>query len=371
MRTLNATSETKPSTRQVQIGSSLIMVVVFVTLLLIGFSQSILALQNMQRKGFAATPNLLKTQFNESLPWRKAFIQTSSAARYSTVRASEDQVRIGRDGWLYITQELRTQPDQTANWKARVDAVIALERGFKQRGIQLVVAVVPAKARVHPEHLPNGVRFDQQQNTYSEFMDSLEHAGVTVSRLDKPMLAAKSNDLFYRTDTHWNRAGAKLAAQELARTIRSLKLELPRTEYRTKTIGPEQSRPGDLLNLMGLSDVNDAWRPPADHEAPLETKSIAVANQGLLGAPISQVVLVGSSYSLRGNFKGFLQEALSSSVTNAAREGSGFAGSMIDFLNNPSWKNQPPKIVVWEFAERFLSLPLETTPLQNTPPHWK
>lgn len=339
--------------------------IIFAALLLIGFSQSIMALRSMQKNGFATTPSQLKTQFNESLPWRKKFIETSSVARYATMRATEDQVRVGQDGWLYITQELRTQPDQIANWKARAEAVIALERGFKQLGIQLVVAVVPAKARIHPEHLPSGVRFEQQQNVYNEFTNKLEQAGIIVSSLDKPLLAANSRELFYRTDTHWNQAGAKLAAQELARTIRSLKLELPRTEYRTKTVRPEQSRPGDLLNLMGLSDVSDAWRPPADHESALETKSIAAANQGLLGAPVSQVVLVGSSYSLRGNFKGFLQQALSSSVTNAAREGSGFAGSMTDFLENPSWKNQPPKIIVWEFAERFLSLPLETTL-----PHW-
>jgi alginate O-acetyltransferase complex protein AlgJ len=366
MRTLNATSKTKSPSGQLQVGSSLIVVIIFAALLLVGFSQAIMALRAMQKSGFASTPSQLKTQFNESLPWRKKFIETSSAARYATIRASEDQVRIGQDDWLYITQELRTQPDQTANWKARAEAVIALKRGFKQRGIQLVIAVVPAKARIHPEHLPSGVRFEQQQNVYNEFMDSLERAGIVVSSLDKPLLAANSSELFYRTDTHWNQAGAKLAAQELARTIRSLKLELPRTEYRTKTVGPKQSRPGDLLNLMGLSDVTDAWRPPADQEAPLETKSIAAANQGLLGAPVSQVVLVGSSYSLRGNFKGFLQEALSSSVTNAAREGSGFAGSMTDFLKNPSWKNQPPKVIVWEFAERFLSLPPETTL-----PHWK
>jgi alginate O-acetyltransferase complex protein AlgJ len=365
MRTLNSTSETNTSVRQLKIHSGLVMVIVFSSVLLIGFLLSIMALREMRQKSFASSPSLLKTQFNESLPWQKAFIQLSSAARYATIRASEDQVRIGRDGWLYITQELRTQPDQTANWKARADAVIDLELGFKQRSIQLVVAVVPAKARIHPEHLPNGVRFEQQQNIYNEFMDTLEHAGVSVSRFDKSMLAENSRDLFYRTDTHWNQIGAKLAAQELARTIHSLKLELPRTEYRTKTIGPEQPRPGDLLNLMGLSDVNNTWRPAADHESALETKSIAVVNQGLLGAPVSQVVLVGSSYSLRGNFKGFLQEALSSSITNAAREGSGFAGSMTDFLNNPSWKNQPPKIVVWEFAERFLSLPLEARP------HWK
>jgi alginate O-acetyltransferase complex protein AlgJ len=371
MRTLNATSKTQSPSGQLQVGSSLIVVIVFVTLLLVGFSQSIMALQAMQKSGFASTSTQLKTQFNESLPWRKKFIEASSAARYATMRSSEDQVRVGQDDWLYITQELRTQPDQATNWKARADAVIALEHGFKQRGIQLVVAVVPAKARIHPEHLPSGVRFEQQQNVYKEFTNKLEQAGIIVSSLDKPLLAANSSELFYRTDTHWNQAGAKLAAQELARTIHSLKLELPRTEYRTKTVGPEQSRPGDLLNLMGLSDVTDTWRPAADHESALETKSIAAANQGLLGAPVSQVVLVGSSYSLRGNFKGFLQEALSSSVTNAAREGSGFAGSMTDFLENPSWKNQPPKIIVWEFAERFLSLPLETTPLETTMPHWK
>jgi alginate O-acetyltransferase complex protein AlgJ len=371
MRTLNASSETQSPSGQLQVGSSLIVVIVFVAVLLVGFSQSIMALRAMQKNGFAITPTLLKTQFNESLPWRKRFIEASSAARYATLCASEDQVRVGQDGWLYITQELRTQPDQTANWKARADAVIALERGFKQRGIQLVIAVVPAKARIHPEHLPSGVRFEQQQHVYKEFLTRLEQAGVIVSSLEKPLLAANSSELFYRTDTHWNQAGAKLAAQELARTIRLLRLELPRTEYRTKTVGPEQSRPGDLLNLMGLSDVTDTWRPPADHEAPLETKSIAAANQGLLGAPVSQVMLVGSSYSLRGNFKGFLQEALSSSVTNAAREGSGFAGSMTDFLENPSWKNQPPKVIVWEFAERFLSLPLETTPPETALSHWK
>ena len=74
--------------------------------------------------------------------------------------------------------------------------------------------------------------------------------------------------------------------------------------------------------------------------------------------PAPQVVLLGSSYSVNGNFHGALQEALGASVANFGQAGAGFAGAAMRYFASPAWRESPPRIVVWEVLERALGQPL-------------
>lgn len=122
-----------------------------------------------------------------------------------------------------------------------------------------------------------------------------------------------------------------------------------------------QERPGDLIRLMGLEQVPNALRPKPDQEAPDLTieKGAGKAQQGLFGDSAVPVVLTGTSYSMRGNFQGYLQEFLAAKVLNTAKDGGGFLQAITAYLKDDAFKAAKPKVLIWEVPERMLRSPLE------------
>ncbi len=348
--------KTMPSTIEAQ-GSG------FNRLFAVGFGLTLtvgLVLGGLTLRGMAAgTPQDFNSRFADALPIRQSLIQTVDALRYRFLGSSDDVVQLGRDGWLYLTQDVQQPVNATAAWQTRAAAVIRLSIALQARGVKLVLAVSPSKARIYPEHLLGTTLSSDMQAGYAGFTNTLERGGVSVVHLETALgAAAKKQQVYYRTDTHWNMAGARVAARALAQTVRKLGIDLPSASFKTSKAS-RQERSGDLIHLMSLDALQSPWRPASDIEATEQTKSLEAANQGLLGAPSTEVVLVGTSYCLRGNFHGALQESLGTTVLNLAKEGSGFERRMSAYLNDPAFKNTPPKILIWEFNERFLYQPID------------
>jgi alginate O-acetyltransferase complex protein AlgJ len=113
---------------------------------------------------------------------------------------------------------------------------------------------------------------------------------------------------------------------------------------------------------MGLERAPDWSRPRPDREAPVATTQVGDDGGGLFGDAEIPVTLVGTSYSLRGNFHGYLEEALGASVLNAAKDGAGFLKSMTEYLGDDAYRDAPPRVIVWEVPERFLQAPLDGEP---------
>jgi alginate O-acetyltransferase complex protein AlgJ len=70
------------------------------------------------------------------------------------------------------------------------------------------------------------------------------------------------------------------------------------------------------------------------------------------------VALVGTSFSAKSdwNFLGFLQNALAAEVLNFSAEGQGPFAPMQTFLASDTFKNTPPKLVIWEIPVRYTSM---------------
>jgi len=69
-------------------------------------------------------------------------------------------------------------------------------------------------------------------------------------------------------------------------------------------------------------------------------------------------VLVGTSYSLRGNFHGYLQQSLGAEVLNVALDGGGFIQAVKAYLADESFQSAKPRVIIWEIPERAFSTPL-------------
>ncbi len=220
------------------------------------------------------------------------------------------------------------------------------------------MALVPDKTRIETAGRCGVPYSAQSQARYDGFAARL--AGLHWVDL-RAVFGGVSTPLYYRTDTHWNQDGAAIAAAAIgAATDAPIGRDRPfHTDY-----AAEADRAGDLLRLMGLDHVPDLTvplRPLPDREHPATTTETNPAPDagGLLDdAPVPEVALIGSSYSVNGNFLGALEQALSSPVGQFAQEGGGFWRSARDYFRGLAFRETPPKLVIWEIPERVVNQPI-------------
>lgn len=306
------------------------------------------------------TTNTLEKQLDQNLPGRDTLIATANSLRYLLMRSGGDQVRVGHDGWLYLTDELRFHADADHHLNKRMDLLDSASKALERDGVTLVVALVPDKARVYPDRLPGDFP-EYNRSRYLDALNALRMRGVNTVDLLQPLSAAARNkEIYYRSDTHWNQVGASIAAAAVAAEVRRLHADLSLTQFATETSSARTERPGDLIRLMGLLDTPNYLRPPPDQEPTLATRQISADNSGgLFGDATVEVVLTGTSYSLRGNFHGFLQQSLETKVLNTAMDGGGFLQAATQYLKDDAYRYSKPRVLIWEVPERFLGAPLD------------
>jgi alginate O-acetyltransferase complex protein AlgJ len=306
---------------------------------------------------------------DHNLPWREQLIGWANAGRYLLTRGAGDQVRLGRDDWLFSVEEIQFDAQAQAHAQARVQMMAQAARALDAQGVKVVVALVPDKVRMLAQHLSASQYPDWYSNRYADLLQTIAHAHVPVVDL-RPALQSPPGEpeRYYRTDTHWNQLGALSAAQAVAQTVHSIAPGLPTARFETRPEGGNQARVGDLLRMMGLQSMPDLLRPRPDIEQPHTTEKLADgAPVGLLGDVAIPVVLVGSSYSQRANFHGYLQQALGAEVLNAAKDGGGFIQSIQAYLNDDAFRTQKPQVIVWEVPERVFSGPLSDAEKKGLP----
>lgn len=307
------------------------------------------------------------------LPSDELLRATGGALRWRLFHSGGPQVWAGCDGWLYVTEELRPYADADAALRARGEALARVAARLREQGVALLVAVVPDKARMEPAQLCGAPRSAQAEGRSRAAAAMLAAAGVPAVDLAAALGDARARPgaapLYYRTDTHWNQAGAAVAARAVAAALdRAPVAELDRTHpFTTASDAEETPFVGDLLRLMGLDKVPDGLglRPLPDRQRVERTADAAPQDGSPEGGGLlddvtgPQVALVGSSFSLNANFHGRLQEALRAPVGNFAQAGGGFAGAVRAYLEGAAFQESPPKLVVWEMPERALLQPLD------------
>ena len=79
-------------------------------------------------------------------------------------------------------------------------------------------------------------------------------------------------------------------------------------------------------------------------------------------AGVPSIAVLGTSFSRNASFVPFLETALGMRVANFARDGGEFSGAAHAYFNSASFKDTPPKLVIWEIPERSLQRPLASEP---------
>ena len=255
-----------------------------------------------------------KTNLDPGVPWRDASVNLWGGLNYRLFNEARDGAVIGKDGWLFTSEEFQTSKTDAAEIAGKVEYIKQVQDELAKDGAKLVVALIPAKARVYADEL-GGVQVPAvNAPLYESFRQQLAQAGIPAPDLAADFEAARAQgDLFFHTDTHWTPLGATVAAQALAPVVKGLALDLPSAEYQASK-KPPVKRSGDLLRYIPVPE-GEGPSPDTVQEA-VYTRTDA-GGGGLLGDDSLAVTLVGTSYSAVSknnvwHFDGALSQALGS-----------------------------------------------------------
>lgn len=301
-----------------------------------------------------------ETALNQSLrlPGQAAIETVNASVRYRFFGDLGEKVVLGCPQWMFYQDGLRAPPGTPASVVTeRLQLLKHWHDELLRRNVQLLVVAVPDKARVEARHLCGRTMAQTLHARYDMLARTLARNAIGFVDL-RGALEGQKEPMFFRTDVHMNAAGAQRAAQAVAsKALVQLGGERGGQEFEVSPPTEPRPRMGDLLTLSGLQHAAPLWRP--DIELVPEQTVTPVRGGGLLDeTPPVRVLLAGSSNGLRSNFAGWLGKALGQEVWNLSMDGGQFAGAMLKAVAQADRWPQSLRLVIWEFSENTLSLPL-------------
>jgi alginate O-acetyltransferase complex protein AlgJ len=307
----------------------------------------------------------IETHYEANFPGKQLGVNLWAAIDYTLFNEGRPGVVVGNQGWLYTDEEFDVAADARASVAANLAAISKARAALASEGVQLVAAVVPAKARVYAEHIADRKPARAHEAAYDALVTALNARHIPTADLRDILTSGKSKEpTYFRTDTHWTPWGAHLAANEIARvTARAGLAPESRAAYITRRQRRDAHR-GDLCNFLPLAPYFTQLLPPRESVDVMHTDAAEPAgNTDLFGdSDIPSVVLVGTSYSANPlwNFVGALKQSLGAEIASYAREGAGPFRPMAAYLQSEDFRSHPPRLVIWEIPERTLFLPPRT-----------
>ena len=314
-----------------------------------------------------------ETHYDEQFPIKRLSTNLWAALDYKLFNEGRPGVVLGREQWLFSDEEFKP----TAGADQLMQDNLALIRGVRdtlqRQGVQLVLAIIPAKARIYSEYLGEEQPASLHGDLFNQFHAQARQANVFAPDLQAPMEQAKARgQVFLRTDTHWTPLGAEVAAQTVAEAVSRQKLLQAEPQAYVTDAGSSAPYKGDLTNFLPLDPLFSELLPAPDNLQKRTTRPAAGnadSGDALFADSQIPVALVGTSYSANPhwNFLGALQQALHSDVANYAEDGHGPLLPMLKYLQSDAFRDAPPRGGGWDFPDRYLPVAAD---LSGFDPQW-
>lgn len=211
----------------------------------------------------ASFPGEYEEFFNDNLPFRSFLIEANAAIDLHIFHQSPlKKVIIGKDGWLFYNAA-GTDGDPIADAAganyyseeelAQIAAGLTAARDkLLAEGRQFVLMIVPNKESIYgPLYLPE--EYTVSEITKAEHVvDYLrEHTDLNVvfpkDTLLGSMESNPSQDVYLKTDTHWNNIGAYLGAADLLSAV-----DIPMPAPGELPVDLIKRPAGDLAKMMAV-----------------------------------------------------------------------------------------------------------------------
>lgn len=257
-------------------------------------------------------------------------------------------------GWLFTDEEYRLGADPEAIRRRWVELIDQTRTRLAEQGIELLVALVPAKAASLSQVAAPLPRAAAER--YDLTLADLRALGVATVDL-RPALAGEA--AWLRTDTHWTPDGAAWAAEAIATSLSQLVPTMVADHRYVMETGDTYPFHGDLYRLLALGPFAQALGPAPDLLQEQVFLTEADLGADLFTEVSIEVTLVGTSYSAEPTWSlaDRLRLAASVDVLDVSEVGRGPLTPMQDYLESEALRNAPPLAVVWELPERYLTDP--------------
>ncbi len=190
----------------------------------------------------------------------------------------EEQVLLGRDGWLYYSPTLPDYAGLSLSEEELVrvaDRLLALQTEAESRGASFLLMVAPNKNSLYPQHMPAAYPSAHEAGNWARLRPLLEERGVAFLDLFSLPLP------YYRTDTHWTAEGAAMAADA---ALAALGRGGSYAAGPFETGGP---RPGDLYEMLYPAGAGEEaeilYAPPLSYSClndPREGNALTIRTAG-------------------------------------------------------------------------------------------
>lgn len=297
---------------------------------------------------------LFEGQFDKTLPVYDLSKLVWGTLNYTFFQEGKEGVLVGKDGWLFTKEEFDYYPKEPQEIVDKVAYVSRVSSLLKDKGINLLVVVLPGKARVYENKLGRFHYPEYKQDVYTHFIEALQDNNIAVVNVLDDMISRRQEKLFLKTDTHWTPRGAQIVAQKVAEHMKLTSMDASYETKKREVIAHE----GDLMLYIPV--VGWSKKPQPDMLDVMITEASyseeVLSAESLFDDAEIPVTLVGTSYSANKlwNFEGYLKQYLKADVLNAADEGLGPFEVMDSYLASGMIETTPPELVVWEIPERYL-----------------
>ncbi len=297
-------------------------------------------------------PSKIEKKYEDELVYRKQAIALWGAANYGLFNTGSKGVLVGDDGWFYSSEEFKSYEGQIQEEQYKIGLINEINNSLKSKNIQLLIALLPSKARIYNEHIGSNIYPDVKEKLYGKFRWALIKKNINTPDIYSELLKHKINTkLFMKSDTHWTPEGAEMVANFLSKNVSNNFLE---KKFITEKSSIEKNS-GDLMKFIDTGFFK-RFIGPDDEEYNIYKTTASDLGGGLFGDEEINIALIGTSYSAidKWNFEGALKAAFQADILNFAEEGKGPLAPMAKFLKETDFENTKLKLVIWEIPERFI-----------------
>ena len=179
--------------------------------------------------------------------------------------SAEEDVIIGKDGWLYYTPTVHDFLGDPTISDAGLQNIVynltMMQDYVTQHGGTFITALVPNKNTVYPQYMPYNYRQSGVDGNLERLQALLAESSVTYADLSQALTQAAADSaepIYHKQDTHWNNTGALIGYRTILEAA-----GVPYEAYADLTPSVEMSWNGDLQGMLfpdsGVLDAQQVY----------------------------------------------------------------------------------------------------------------